>query len=101
MNGNRPKLNRTLFDICNICKCIFNYICNSIQIQQKKPHWYGSNIYVVTCISKLSATSWKVEMHTLHTLVDMSLLFPFANGTLVKCMFSKYECMFFEFVLLS
>ena len=49
----------------------------SIQIQQKKPHWYGANIYVVSCISKLSATSGKVEIHTLHTLVHESLLFFF------------------------
>ena len=50
---------------------------NSIQIQQKKPHWYGTIINVVTCISKLSATSGKVEMQTLRTLVDESLLFFF------------------------
>ena len=50
---------------------------NGIQMQQKKPHWYGSNIYVISCISKLSATSGKVEMQTLRTLVDVSLLFFF------------------------
>ena len=49
---------------------------NSIQIKQKKPHWYGSNIDVVSYISKLSATSEEVEIHMLHTLVDVSLLFP-------------------------
>ena len=70
---------------------------NSIQIQQKKPHWYGANIYVVSCISKLSATSGKFEMHTLRTLVNVSLLCPLPNSTLVKCMFSRYECMFFVF----
>ena len=48
---------------------------NSIQIQQKKPYWYGANIYVVSCITKLSATSGKVEIQTLRTLVDVSLLF--------------------------
>ena len=48
------------------------FTTNSIQIQQKKPHWYG-----ISCISKLSATSGKVEMQTLRTLVDVSLLFFF------------------------
>ena len=90
MNGNSPKLKRTLFDICSNCK----FSTNNIQIQQKKPYWYGANIYVVSCISKLSATSGNVEMHTLHILVDVSLLFPLATSTFVKGMFNRYECMF-------
>ena len=32
-------------------------------------------MYVASCISKLSATSGEVEMHELHTLVDVSLMF--------------------------
>ena len=47
----------------------------SFKYSKKKPHWYGAKVYVVRCISKLSATSGKVQMHTLHTLVDVSLLF--------------------------
>ena len=68
MNGNSPKLKWTLSDLCTITVIAF-------KIQQKKPHWYGANICVASCISKLSATSGKVEMHTLHTLVDVSLMF--------------------------
>ena len=68
MNGNSPKLKWTLFDLCTITVIAFKY-------SRKKPNWYGSNIYVVSCISTLSATSGKVEMHTLRTLVDVSLLF--------------------------
>ena len=60
-----------------------NFQVIAFQMQQKKPHWYGANIYVVTCISKLSATSGNVEMHTLHILVDVSLLFPLATSTFV------------------
>ena len=61
-----------------------NFQVITFQIQQKKPHWYGANIYVVSCISKSSATSGNVEMHTLHILVDVSLLLgtdvsPFPN----------------------
>ena len=44
-------------------------------MQQKMSHWYGANIYVVSCISKLSVTSGEVEMHTSHTFVDVSLMF--------------------------
>ena len=92
MNGNSPKLNPTYFDICNICRCTFNY-----QIQQKKPHWYGANIYVISCISKLSATSGKVKMHTLHTLVDASLLFFFKLTVhlLSTCLVDINVCFFF------
>ena len=54
-----------------------NFQVIAFQKQQKKPHWYGTNIYVVSCISKLSATSGKVEIQTLRTLVDVSLLFFF------------------------
>ena len=68
-----------------------NWIQNSAE---KKPHWHGANIYVVSCISKLSATSGKVKIHTLHTLVDVSLFFSLANSTFVKGMFKRYECMF-------
>ena len=50
---------------------------NSIQMQQKKPHWYGSNIYVISCIPKLSVSSEKVKIHSVYTLVDVSLLFFF------------------------
>ena len=53
------------------------HYCNSFQnTAKKKSHiWYDANIYVVSCISKLSATSGEVEMHTLHTLEDVSLMF--------------------------
>ena len=68
MNGNSPKLKWTLFDLCTITVIAFKK-------QQKKPHWYGANIYVVSCISKLSATSGEVEIQTLRTLVDVSLMF--------------------------
>ena len=67
--GTVLNLKWTLFDLCTITVIAFKYI--------KKPHWYGSNIYVVSCISGLSATSGKVEMQTLRTWVDGSLLFFF------------------------
>ena len=70
MNGNSTKLKWTLFELCTITVITFKY-------GRKKPHWYGANIYVVSCISKLSATSGKVEIQTLRTLVDVSLLFFF------------------------
>ena len=39
-------------------------------------------------------------MHTLHTLVDVSLLFfLLVNSTFVKCMFSRYKCVFFVMCL--
>ena len=64
-----------MVDLRNITANEFS--TNSIQIQQKKPHWYGANIYVVSGISKLSTTSGKVEIQTLRSLVDVSLLFFF------------------------
>ena len=70
MNGNSPKLKWTLFDLCTITEIAFKH-------SRKKPYWCGSNIYVVSCISNLSATSEKVKMHTLRTLVDVNLLFFF------------------------
>ena len=73
--GTVLNLNELCFDICNITENEFSI--NDIQKQQQKPHWYGANIYVVSCISKLSATSGKVEIQTLRTLVDVSLLFFF------------------------
>ena len=54
-----------------------NFQLITFKYSRKKPHWYGANIYVVSCISKLSATSGKVEIQTLRTLVDVSLLFFF------------------------
>ena len=89
MNGNSPKLNQTLIYVTSVNA----FSTNSINTAEK-PHWYGANIYVVSCISKLSATSGKVEMQTLRTLVDVSLLFPSADSTFVKCMFKRYKCMF-------
>ena len=52
---------------------------NCIQNSAKKnTHWCSANTHVVSCISQLSpATSGKVEMHTLRTLVDVSLFFFF------------------------
>ena len=64
---------------------------NSIQMQQKRPRWYDANLYIVSCISKLSATPGKVEIQTLRTLVDVSLLFFFKLT--VHLMFSRYKCM--------
>ena len=83
-----------LNELCLTYVATVNFQVIAFQIQQKKPHWYGANIYVVSCISKLSATSGNVEMHTLHILVDVSLLFPLATSTFVKGMFNRYECMF-------
>ena len=71
----------TVLNLNELCLTYVTFVnefsTNSIQIQQKKPHWYGANIHVVSCITKLSATSGKVEIQTLHTLVDVSLLFFF------------------------
>ena len=94
MNGNSSKLKRTYFDMCNNCKMNF-------QLQQKKPHWYGANIYVVSCISKLSATSGKIEMQTLRTLVDVSLLFFFKLTVhlLSTCLVDINVCCFFVICL--
>ena len=67
-----------LIELCLIYITSVNaFSTNSIQIQQKRPHWYGANTYVVSGISKFSATSGKVEIQTLRTLVDVSLLFFF------------------------
>ena len=74
MNGNSLKLNKLCLTYVTT---VNEFSTNNIQIQQKKPYWYGANIYVASCISKLSATSGKVEMQTLRTLVDVSLLFFF------------------------
>ena len=69
---------QNLNELCLAYVAIVNeFSTYNIQIQQKKPHWYGANIYVVSCISKLSATSGKVEIQMLRTLVDVSLLFFF------------------------
>ena len=48
---------------------------NNIQIQQKKSHIGTVQIYMSSVA--ISATSGKVKMHTLHTLVDVSLWFFF------------------------
>ena len=56
VNGNSLKRN----ELCLTYVTTVNELStNSIQIQQQ--HWYGSNIYVVSCISNLSATSGKVK----------------------------------------
>ena len=59
--------------VLNLNELCLTYV-TSVNELQKKTHWYGANIYVVSCISKLSATSGKVEMHTLHTLVEESVV---------------------------
>ena len=72
----------TVLNLNELCLTYETYVnefsTNSIQMQQNKLYWYGANIYVSVAyiVSKLSATSGKVKMDTLHTLVDASLLFP-------------------------
>ena len=49
-----------LIDLCmTYVTSVNEFPIKSIQIQQQ--HWYGSNIYVVSCISNLSASSGKVK----------------------------------------
>ena len=97
MNGNSPKLKQLCLTYVTT---VNEFSTNSIQIQQKKPHWYGVNIYVASCISKLSATSGKVEMYTLQKLVDVSLLFFFKLTVhlLSVCLVDTKACFFLLFV---
>ena len=86
--------------VLNLIQLCLTYVTSVNEFQliafkcSRKSHIGTVRIYMSPVA--LSATSGKVEMHTLRTLVDVSLLFSFeANSTFVKCMFSRYECMFF------
>ena len=67
---------------------------NSIQIWQEKSHIGTVRIYMSSVA--LSATSGKVEMHTLRTLVDVSLYQTV--HLLSACLIDK-KCMFFVICL--
>ena len=69
MNGNSPKLKRTLFDLCTITVKVLS--TNSFQNIAEKATLVRCKKYMSSVA--LSATSGKVEMHTLRTSVDESL----------------------------
>ena len=89
--------------VLNLIELCFTYVTTvnefsiiAFKYSRKKPHWYGANIYVVSCISKLSATSGKVEIQTLRTLFDVSLLFFFKLTVhlLSTCLVDINACFF-------
>ena len=68
MNGNSLKINKLCLTYVTT---VNEFSTNNIQIQQKKSHIGTVRIYMSSVA--LSAMSGKVDMHTLRTLVDVSL----------------------------
>ena len=64
----------------NLCKLIF-YLWINIKKKYTKKGRIGAMRKHVTSVT---TTSIKLEIHMLHILVDVSLLFPKSNTTFVK-----------------